>query len=739
MGILPAMIQTASRAVARVLATAFAVLGLAGAAQAAPAAPVKTDHLTLELAAQTTAAAPGSTVYVALHQKIADGWHTYWRNPGDAGQATKIDWTLPAGWKAGEIVWPTPHRYATGPLMNYVYSEEVYLPVPIEVPADAKPGQTVALKAHADFLVCSDICVPETADLTLNLPISAGAAAMDPAFGGAITKVLAAAPKQEDLTGVYSLNSTVLKLAVTGTVVKGVEVTHAYFYPYEGSVIDHASPQMAERGPDGLTLTLVASPSLKPPVPVLGVLSVGDAAYIVESKPGPLPAGAAGTTPPVKVTPSTGAAKTAEAPAAGGASGGPLGMTLITAVAFAFIGGLILNLMPCVFPVLSIKAAALARHVEHPAKARAEGLAFLIGVVATFLVLAGLLIAAKAGGEAVGWGFQLQSPAVVAVLALLMLLVALNLSGVFEVGTSIQGAGSGLAQHGGLAGAFFTGVLAVVVAAPCTAPFMAGAIGWAVTQPPAAALLVFAALGLGLAAPFALIAFIPGLFTRLPKPGAWMEGLRKVLAFPMYGTAAWLVWVFTLQAGDAALPLLFAAALAVAFAAWCWGVAQRADKPMFPRAVAVIGLVAAIPLVVLGSKTAAPAAAGAAPSTQAAGSGVVASAQAWSVDKVAALRAEGKPVFVDFTAAWCVTCQVNERTALAGKRVADAFAKTGAVYLKADWTNRDANIAKALSDRGRSGVPLYLVYGKTGEPEVLPQLLTEGVVVAALDKAKAAS
>ena len=723
------MIQSARR----VLTVAFAALSVAFTVSAARAEPVHTDHLVVELAPQTQAAIPGSTIYVAIHQKIATGWHTYWRNPGDAGQATQVAWTLPAGWKAGAIVWPTPRRYMTGPLMNYVYADEVYLPVPIEVPADAKPGQTVPVKAKADFLVCSDICVPESAELSLNLPVSAGPAAMDPKFGAAVTKALAAAPKAEDLTGSFNVNGDVIKLAITGPVVKGVDVAHAYFYPYDGTTIDHSKSQKIERGPDGVTFTLTAGPSLKPAAPIMGVVSLAGHSYEIEAKAGPLPSGASGASAPVTTPPLDNAAPAAAAPGAEGAPAAP-GMGLLTAMVFAFIGGLILNLMPCVFPVLSIKAAALARHVEHPARARAGGLAFLVGVVATFLILAGLLIAARAGGEAVGWGFQLQSSGVVAALALLMLLVALNLSGVFEIGTSIQGAGSGLAQHSGLAGAFFTGALAVVVAAPCTAPFMAGAIGWAVTQPPAAALVVFAALGLGLAAPFTLIAFVPGLFTRLPKPGGWMEGLRHVLAFPMYGTAAWLTWVFALQAGAMALPFLFAAALFVAFAAWAWGVAQRADKPMVSRAVAVLALVAAVPLTVVGARMSAGTASAATATAQ---GGAALPTEPWSPEKVAMLRSEGKPVFVDFTAAWCVTCQVNERTALAGKRVADAFAKTGAVYLKADWTNRDAAIAKALSDRGRSGVPLYLVYGPTGEPAVLPQLLTEGVVVAALDKAKA--
>jgi thiol:disulfide interchange protein DsbD len=734
------MIQTSIRVLAS--AAAALVLGFApGFVAGAHAEVAKTEHLAVELAPQTKAAAPGSTIYVALHEKIAQGWHTYWRNPGDAGQAVQLTWTLPPGWKADPIVWPTPHRFMTGPLMNYVFTDEVYLPIPVEVPADAKAGTTASLKAKADFLVCSDICIPESTTVSLDLPVSGGAPQLDPKFGDAIAKALAAAPKAEDLAATYAVDGTSLKLAVTGAVVKGVDVAHAYFYPYDNSVLDHAHSQQVEKGPDGLTMTLAAGSTFKPGGPVQGVLALTSGAYEINASQGALPAGASGagapmTTPPIdKNAPEPAAASTASA-GAGSAAGSSMG--IVTAVVFAFVGGLILNLMPCVFPVLSIKAAALVRHVGDPARARVEGVAFLVGVVVTFLVLAGLLIAARAGGQAVGWGFQLQSSVVVAALSLLMLLVALNLSGVFEVGTSIQGAGAGLARHGGLAGAFFTGMLAVVVAAPCTAPFMAGAIGWAVTQPPAMALLVFAALGRGLAAPFTLIAFIPGLFTRLPKPGAWMEVLRKVLAFPMYGTAAWLAWVFTLQAGTSALPFLFAAGLAAAFAAWLWGVGQRSGKLMAPFSVAVAAVaVVAVALTVLGARMGATTSAEAAPATGALAKGPGVPTEAWSPEKVAMLRSEGKPVFVDFTAAWCVTCQVNERTALAGKRVADAFARTGAVYLKADWTNRNDAIAKALAERGRSGVPLYLVYGKTGEPAVLPQLLTEGVVVAALDKAKA--
>jgi thiol:disulfide interchange protein DsbD len=721
-----------------ILAAALLGLGLAGSAYAAPQHPeVKTEHNDVELVPQTTAAAPGGTLYVALRQVITPGWHTYWRNPGDAGQATALSWTLPPGWSAGDIVWPAPEQDLTGPIMNYVLTGEVYLPVALAVPASAKPGDTVTLKAAVSWLVCKDVCIPEDADLTLTLPITAGTPTNDPQYGQAIAQTLVDAPKAAGLEARFQIQGADLKLAASGGPLKGANVAHAYFFPYDGTVIDQAKAQSAQAGPHGVTLTIPAGYAFfhgKPPADMMGVLSLGAGqAYEIDAKLGPLPLSAAGAGPPVVTTP--GSSSTG---GGGGGGHGASDLGLIGAVGFAFLGGLILNLMPCVFPVLSIKGAALARHIETPQHARAEGLAFFVGVLATFVGLAGLLIAARAAGQAVGWGFQLQSPAVVAVLALIMLGSALNLSGVFEAGVSAQGMGGGLATKPGLAGSFFTGVLAVVVAAPCTAPFMAGAIGWAIVQPAVVALIVFVGLGVGLALPFTALSFAPGLFRRLPPPGGWMEGLRKLLAFPMYAAAAWLAWVFALQAGDAALPLLFGAALATAFAAWCFGVSQRqamtTGKAALPRGAAIAAGIAAVVCVVAGSRLSASTGAAAASGPPVASAGAL-PIEPWSPERVAALQAQGKPVFVDFTAAWCVTCQVNERTALATQAVASAFAHTGAVYLKADWTKRDAAIANALSAQGRSGVPLYLVYGKGPAPRVLPQLLTSGIVVDALTAA----
>jgi thiol:disulfide interchange protein DsbD len=687
------------------MALVFAGQALVGAAAAQP---VDTGHLTAELLPQAQGIAPGQTVYVALRQKIDKGWHTYWKNAGDSGEPTRIQWTLPAGWTAGEIVWPAPHRLPVGPLVNYGYKDEVVLPVPITAPADATPGQTVTLKAAAAFLVCEEVCIPEDAALQIALPVTATPASADATGGPLIDRTLAAAPKPAGLTGGFEKRGKGLVLAVAGPVLKGADVAEAYFFPYGGTVIDHAQPQAVERGPEGLTLTIARGYDFQQgpgPQTIAGVLSLGEGrAYEVTANAGSLPAGAAGLGPP-------------PAKAASGRA-----QSLPLAMVFAFLGGLILNLMPCVFPILAMKAASLAGHAHEQAAARAQGLAFGAGVVATFLALAGVLIALQAAGSAVGWGFQLQSPPVVAGLALLMLAVALNLSGVFEVGTSLQGAGSGLAGRSGLAGAFFTGALAVVVAAPCTAPFMGPAVGWALTQPPTAALGVFLALGLGFALPFVAVAFAPALLSRLPTPGPWMDAFKKALAFPMYGAAAWLVWVLAQQTDSEGLARLLAAAIVLAAAAWLAGIAQRRSaagaRPVALTAGAAVLAALAIAAVVW------PQGASELPS------------EPYSPQRLAELHAQGRPVFVNYTAAWCVSCQVNDRVALSTSATIDAFRRHNVAYLKADWTKKDAVIAADLARHGRAGVPLYLVYGGAGgEGVILPNILTEGVVIRALDAA----
>lgn len=411
---------------------------------------------------------------------------------------------------------------------------------------------------------------------------------------------------------------------------------------------------------------------------------------------------------------------------------------MLLAIGAALLGGMILNVMPCVFPVISLKAMGLVRHGGNPAQLRKEGLAFLAGVVATMLLLAGGLIAARAGGAAIGWGFQLQSPVVIALLALVMLGAALNLAGLFEVGLAAQRIGEGVRDRGGAFGAALTGALAIVVATPCTAPFMAPALGYALVQPPLAGLAIFFALAIGFAAPFTLLSLVPGLANRMPRPGAWMEIVKRVLAFPMLGAAAWLVWVLDQQAGASALALILACAIALGFVAWVYGMAQQrrmmgqSAKALYALTAAGLVLVAAA-LTVLAQPAPnppAPPIAAAAP----AASGPV----AWSPETVATLRAQGKPIFVNFTASWCITCQVNDKAALSTAPVKQALSRTGTVYMIADSTRYDARIEQALADFGRDGLPLYVVYpAGGGAPRILPQLLTPAMVVSALDAAKA--
>ncbi len=709
--------------VMRSLKLILAGLVLAAAALAAPAGAqtVNTGHIEAELAPLYATAEPGSTIYVALRQTLAPGWHTYWKNAGDAGQPPEIAWKLPDGWKAGEAVWPLPKRLPQAPLMTYGYEGQVFLPVPITVPASAKPGDRALLSAHVDFLVCKDVCIPESANLSLSVPIASGKPELDPRFGPEIARALAAAPKPGPITARFVFSKGVITLAAVGAPLKGADMSGAYFFPSDASSVSLPARQAVRHGPDGVTLTLTPSPAVAKTGalagPLSGVLATKAGAWEISANAGLLPPGAAGLG-------DVAAAGDAPKAARGGVD------AFAVAVLFALAGGLILNLMPCVFPVLSMKAAALAARAHAPGEAKRDGLFFLAGVLATFLALAVVLIAAKAAGHAAGWGFQLQSPPVVAALALLTLAIAMNLSGVFEAGLSLQGVGASLQHRSGAAGAFFTGVLAVVVGAPCTAPFMASALGYALTASWAATLAVFLALGIGLAAPFTALCFAPGLLRRLPKPGPWMDALRKLLAFPMYATAAFMAWVFSQQDGGEALGLLLGAGVALGLCLHLFGRHQHGHAEGRRGLGDLIGasaaLVLAIVLAVSGMVS---------PSTAntAVASGGALHAQPYSEARLAALRAEGKPVFVNFTAAWCVTCKVNEEVAFSSRDTARAFAETGAVYLVGDWTGPNAEISAALAAHGRPGVPLYLVYGAGGgEPQVLPQVLTPGVVIHAL-------
>ncbi|MBU2043106.1 MAG: thiol:disulfide interchange protein, partial [Alphaproteobacteria bacterium] len=546
---------------------------VATAQTATGAGPQRTERIEAELVPMSAWAAPGSTAVVAVKQTIRPEWHTYWRNPGDSGGPTTLTWTLPQGAQAGDIVWPVPERQRIAGLMNYGYSGVVYLPVPIEIPASVRPGATLPLTVRALFLVCSaEMCVPDELTLRLDLPVRDGAAPMDPRHGEAIAAVLETAPRPAGVEARIALESGVLTLGAAGGPLAGRDPGPSYFFPFEGGVIAHPAAQTGAWGPQGLTLSLQPGGQTQAgglAGPVEGVLVTAHGAWEIRAEPGAAPAGTRGSGELAAAPDASSADPGAETAAGNGLA------AFARAVLFAVLGGLILNLMPCVFPILAMKAASLAASAHDPRHARRDGLAFLAGVLTTFLLLAGVLLALRAAGEAVGWGFQLQSPPVTAGLALLMLAVALNLSGVFHIGAGLQGAGSGpLARLPGGLGAFFTGALAVIVAAPCTAPFMAFALGAALVMPWPMALTVFLGLGLGLALPFVAVSLTPGLLARLPRPGPWMERLKNLLAFPMYATALWLAWVFSRQTGADALGLLFAAGLLLALGAWLTGCGQ---------------------------------------------------------------------------------------------------------------------------------------------------------------------
>jgi thiol:disulfide interchange protein DsbD len=690
--------------------------------------PQRTERIEAELVPMSAWAAPGSTAVVAVKQTIKPGWHTYWRNPGDSGGATALTWTLPQGVRAGDIVWPIPERQRLSGLMNYGYSGEVWLPVPIEVPASARAGTILPLTVKASFFVCSaEMCVPEDLTLRLDLPIREGAAPLDRRHGAAITAVLENAPRPAGIEARIAAEDGALILAAVGGPLAGRDPGPSYFFPFEKGIVDHAAVQTGSWGPQGLTLTLRPGGDVRAAGlagPVEGVLVTAHGAWEIRAEPGAAPAGASGSGALAA------AAEGAPSPEAAGASNLA---GFAQALLFAVLGGLILNLMPCVFPILAMKAASLAASAHDARHARRDGLAFLAGVLTTFVLLAGALLALRAAGEAVGWGFQLQSPPVTAGLALLMLAVALNLSGVFHVGGGLQGAGSGpLARLPGGLGAFFTGALAVIVAAPCTAPFMAFALGAALVMPWPMALLVFLGLGFGLALPFVAVSLTPGLLARLPRPGPWMERLKGLLAFPMYATALWLAWVFSRQTGAEALGLLFVAGLLLALGVWLIGGGQTergfGRRGVFHLTAGVAALLLAGAALILAARV--PAAeAGAAVSEP----GAEPASAPWSATAVEAARAEGRPVLVNFTADWCVTCKINERTSLTSPVVRAAMERANAVYLVGDWTRRDDAITAELQRHGRSGVPLYLLYAPgVAEPRVLPQLLTEGVVVEAL-------
>ena len=659
---------------------------------------VQRDHIEVELIAATTNVQPGTPLKVGLRLLPDPGWHTYWKNPGDSGLPTEIHWILPDGASAGDIEWPYPGAMPMGHLINYGYKDEHLLPVTIEVPADQPLDQDFIIQADAEWLVCEEICIPGDATLRLSLPVVDQTPAVNSSHQALFHWAERRQPQPVDWPASFSTDGGQLSVQIQPD--EGSASGTWEFYSTVGNLVDHAEPATVHVANGQVLVAQKLSTFMaREPDSLLFLLVDSDRgqAWELEAERGDL----------VSI--------------AGLSADAQVGWAL--AILLALAGGVLLNLMPCVFPVLSIKAMSVASGGDDQ---RGHGLAYTAGVLVSFAVLAGVLLALRAGGEAIGWGFQLQSPLFIGILIYVLFALGLSLSGLFDFGTRLMGIGQGLTEKGGRRGSFFTGILACVVASPCTAPFMGAALGAAVLMPWPMAMGVFLALGLGLALPMLALSFSPALARRMPRPGPWMETFKQAMAFPLYLAVVWLLWVLARQTDANGLAAVLTGMVALAFALWLGGRRDQGPNLAVARHAGV-GLSLIVAVAALGtavqqhSETTAPTEAWWEP---------------WSVELLDELRADPEQaVLVNMTADWCVTCLVNERVALNTDPVRQAMSEHDVVYLKGDWTRRDPAITEYLSEFGRNGVPLYVVYPRNGdEPRVLPQILTPGLVVQAVEQ-----
>lgn len=671
----------------------FALIATPAMAQRAP------THIAPRLIAESDAPAAGHTVMLALAMSPEKGWHGYWANPGDAGVGPVFKWTLPAGAKAGEAQFPVPHRLLIGGLMNYVYEGDYAHLIALDIPAGLAPGTKLPIRLAVDWLACTEeICVPESGSFAIDLIVGDGAIdgarkAQFDRWRGALPRPLGADARFQVKDGVFRIG---VPLPASAT------VREAYFFPLTDGAIEYAAPQTVRRDGDLLTIEVKAPGSAASLQAVEGVLALDrDTGLSFKAAPGAVAAGGA-------LLGSDGGAE--------GTDG--LAGTIAASFGLALLGGLLLNIMPCVFPILSLKALSLARSGEDERSARREAMAYTAGVVLVCVALGAALLGLRAAGAAAGWAFQLQDPRVILVLLLLVSAIALNLAGLFEIGSI--GVGGALASTGGAGGAFWTGALAAFIATPCTGPFMGAALGAALVLPTAAALTIFAGLGIGLALPFLLLGFVPALRRRLPRPGGWMETFRRVLSIPMFLTALGLAWILGRQAGVDGMTMGLAAALALAVALWWIGRRQSAGRPgwlaLAPALAVAIALIVVLPRQPAQASTAE--------------AGGILAAEPFSEARLAALQKEGRSVFVYFTADWCLTCKVNEKGAIERTEVADAFKAKQVAVLVGDWTDGDPTIGRFIESHGRSGVPLYLFYRPGVAPQILPQVLTPSTLTA---------
>ncbi|MXW32586.1 MAG: thiol:disulfide interchange protein [Rhodothermaceae bacterium] len=652
--------------------------------------------------------APGTGFTVGLTLTMDEGWHSYWINPGDVGEPIILTWDLPVGFSAGPIQWPYPEKIDAGPLRSYGYSDAVTFLVAI-MPPEGPPEASVTLSTTADWLICEDVCLFAKETVSLSLPVRESLPAPGPHFEEIAAARAKLPVKDPAWTVEASHYSNSFALRVSPPTGAAQDLEGAYFFPAQIMLLEHAVDQPMSRDGDAFVFALQQSKyATELPDRLQGVLVAREGQYLDAART-------------VKALEINVPLRTA--------ADQNTGSTLPILILFALIGGLLLNLMPCVFPVLSIKLLSFAQHNKLDRATRTwHGASFAAGVVVSFLVLAGLLFALRATGSQIGWGFQLQSPLFVAGMAFLFLAIGLNLFGVFDIrGFSFRGLSQSSASHS-LMRSCLDGALATLVATPCTAPFMGAALGAAVVLPTAQALTIFVFLGLGMAAPYVILSMFPVLLDKLPRPGPWMETLKHVLAFPILGTTVWLAWIFGNQVGVNGLGLLLLGLLLFAAAVWIlgWWPSVRVTSSVrnVTRGIALVIACVGIWSAYQGAQQESMSQADATPDSH---------WSDYSTEKVQQLSSEGRPVFVDFTATWCLTCQVNKKTTLSSSTLLSAFAQKGVVLMRADWTSRDAEITRALESHGRSGVPLYVLYpGNNDSPVLLPEVLTESIVLNAL-------
>lgn len=668
-------------------------------AQATASAP----HLSVQMVVPPAQIYPGQNFTAGLFFKLAPGWHVYWVNAGDSGEHPIIHWNLPTGITAGSMQFPAPKRLPLGPLMDFGYEHEVLFPIPMQVAANYTPeGPTAILAGKVNWLVCQKVCIPGNATLSVSRPAFPGAPSSPRNIAAdqqLIQHFQSTLPQPLPSRDTAKFQSTSKGFVLT--VKTGQRENSAEFFPFGQDVINNDTPQPAQFFRNGVRISLTKDESLsKIPDELHGLLVLGNGrAYEIHAAPGALAL----------------------------ASGFPPAGKLLSILLLAFAGGIILNLMPCVFPVLFLKGLALVQSSsEERRKLRLHGIVYTAGILICFWIIVGVLLALRAAGHNLGWGFQFQSPAFLVVLALLLFFLGLSLAGQFEIGLNITGKGSSLAAKQGYAGSFFTGVLAVVVATPCTAPLMGAAIGYALAASAGISVAVFTAVALGLAFPYLLLSFNPGWTRLLPRPGAWMQVLKQAVSIPLFATVIWLVWVFNQTAASSSLVFLLSAFLLLAIAGWILG-RWPAKAPATVAAALVLACAVAAPIWSLHAFSPAP---------------VHAENTEWqpfTPQLVASYRAEGKPVFVDFTASWCLSCQVNERVVLDRADVQQKLKSSGVELVRADWTRHDSTIANALAALGRDGVPTYVIYpaDPKAPPRLLPEVLTTGSIFRALDQVEA--